>query len=455
MAKIHRLPSGLYRISTGMIYANDWTNPRTGELIRAHSLATRDGLEAETAWTLEKARHLGRAAPDPAGQLLLGGLPDETFAAAVAAYVARKTRWADETRARWAAEIPTILGRKFDHAGRSVTLGDRRILEFAGADGADLIQSWVDAEIARHPERRTHTVCKRLANLVKPALKLAWQKGWAGAAQFPVFPELETDYEAEGARDVALTRSQFVCLASELAHHDAIRPRGRVAPVVGVYPRLAAILDVDTGMHRYDVNRLTTADWDAGRGMWFRRNSKGARHYPPEWFPCLPMMAAALRDHTARFRPHYCARWDAWDRTQFPPVCRACGRSADVWVRDPGPGKLADEWMRSRLEHASKRARLPFAVARIDFRHTFATWRRDEGWKPDQTAKWLGNSSGMVERVYAQIANEEFAAHVEKASLVERAMLDMVAITQLGHRRGPRIVRTQFLPPSKHRSEEG
>jgi integrase len=208
-------------------------------------------------------------------------------------------------------------------------------------------------------------------------------------------------------------------------------------------------------MHRYDTNRFSTADWDEAGARWYRRNSKGARHYPPEWFPCRPLMMAALRDAKVRFAPHYCARWDGWNRTVTPATCKACGRPADIFVRDPGPDPLADEWMRARLEFASARAQLPWALSSIDFRHTFATWAREEGWEKDEVAKWLGNSTGMVDRVYAQIANARFERHVERASLTERDLLDLVSITQFGKRRGPRIVRTQFLPASKLHSAKG
>jgi len=517
--------ASIYQIASGMWYAPRWENPRTGEVVPAHSLGTKDEGEAETRWCLERARSLEplrglvAAAERPAGggQLLL--TESETFEVAVRAYVARKSRvWKKATRERWAAEIATILTRQFHHGGRPVTLGSRRVLEFAGDLGAELLQSWVDAEIAR-AKGRTHTVVKRIANLIKPALGLAWQKGWAGGAQFPIFPELKSDYQAEGARDFALTSAEFIAVLGELAEHDAIRSyerkregvplaevaaragvsvaaawralHGRIgrpseryrggrptfvarrvrveaaarelgyltpgepgrAGEIGVYPRLAAIIACRTGMHESDVYAFSTADWDEAGGRWYRRNSKGADHYPAEWFPAPALLTAALRNAKPRFEPHYCARWDGWDRTKSPPVCKACGRPADLWLYDGHPENAPGHWMRERLEAAGRRAGLSWTLVMTDFRHTFATWARDEGWRKDETAKWLANSSGMVERVYAQIANAHFVAHVEKASLREREMLEIVALLALGKRRGPRLANPQFQAPSKLHSE--
>lgn len=451
--------ASIYKIASGVWYAPKWRHPETGEIIPAHSLGTHDRETAETAWILERARLLRPAAAQagvfdrapttpgnrPQGaQLALG--PSEPFPMALAAYAASKRKWKPATRARAAYAIEAMLDRRFRVGeGPETSLREKRVAELAGTTGEETIAAWADAEIAR-AGGRTHTVVKLIANFIKPALEFADRKGWMAGERFPRFPEIASDYQAEGAREIYLERAQFVALAGELAEHDAIVPRkrGSRAPL-GVYPRLAAMIGVSTGLHESNINDFSEAHFDHESDRWLRVNSKGADHYPPEWFPCRIFLAQALRSARVRWPAHYCGRWDNWDRRPARPVCRTCGAEARLFVSDGG--LPPPEWLTHRMKWAARRARLPFAPATIDLRRTFATWARDEGWEFSEVAKWLGNSSGMVEKVYAQLANARFERLVEKGALLERETLSMLALP--GPRRGPRVSRTQYLPPKR------
>lgn len=443
--------ANIYKIASGVWYAPEWTNSRTGEVVQAHSLGTRDFQVADDTWTLEKARALRPVAASeghfPRRQLILG--PGETFANAVVSYFASKKRWKPATRAAWDEQIDAILDRPFKlPSGRAVTLRGMRIPDFAGDSGTEIVAGWADSEVARLG--RTHTVVKRIANLIKPVLEHAFKKGWFGTGRFPEFPELASDYDEKGSRKIFLPRPDFIRLASELAEHDAIVPMSddglKRLPegAYGVYPRLWAMIAVSTGMHASDVDRFSEADWDAHGARWYRVNSKGAAHYRDDWFPAKLFLSEALRRAQARWTPHYCARWDGWDRTASPALCRACGTPARLFVSD-GP-QPRDQWMQSRLKWGAKRAKLGYVPAPIDFRRTFATWAREEKWDFDEVAKWLANSSGMVREVYAQVANSRFERHVENGATLDREILAMLNFNAMGPRRGPRILRTHLLP---------
>jgi hypothetical protein len=438
----------IYRNSDGVYYAPRWKNRHTGTTTPAHSLGTADRALAEELWVLEQAAALRPVSasegafrprrPAHGGQL---SLIAETFDSAVRAYCASKRRWTAATRDKWAKEIPTILGRRFaSPTGVEISLGPLRVSEFAGEAGTELLAAWADAEIARH-NGRTHTTVKRIANLIRPSLALAARKGWL--PEMPTFPDIASDYRPEGRRKIWLSRVEFVSLATELTERDAILRKGR--PPLAVYPRLWAMIAVSTGMHDADISRFSTADWDRKGERWYRRNSKNANHYPPEWFPCRQFLQQSLTRAAERFSAHHCARWDNWDRSATPARCISCGRSADLWVAD---GEAPpDAWMRQRLKWGCKRARLDKVPAPIDFRRTFATWARQEKWEFEEVAKWLANSTGMVREVYAQLENARFERLVTKNTTLEREILDMVSINAAGSRRGPRIVRTQFLAP--------
>src|SRR6185369_4799698 len=151
-AKGRGLVANIYKIASGVWYAPEWTNSRTGEVVQAHSLGTRDFQVADDTWTLEKARALRPVAASeghfPRRQLILG--PGETFANAVVSYFASKKRWKPATRAAWDEQIDAILDRPFKlPSGRAVTLRGMRIPDFAGDSGTEIVAGWADSEVAR------------------------------------------------------------------------------------------------------------------------------------------------------------------------------------------------------------------------------------------------------------------------------------------------------------------
>ena len=76
----------------GVWYAPTWETPRTGRVLPAHSLGTRDRAEAEARWTLEKARDLSRfPAPQlPGTQLDLVGTDGLRLSDVFARYLVHK-----------------------------------------------------------------------------------------------------------------------------------------------------------------------------------------------------------------------------------------------------------------------------------------------------------------------------------------------------------------------------
>lgn len=382
-------------LSGGIWYAPPWKNPLTGETRRAHSLGVK-GAEsrsrAEALWVIEQAELVTAAGGAPAAgverpaPLLLSEL--------LARYLEFKGP---------ALAPATVLA--YEGAGRQViaTLGDRALPELEGERGGQVLGNWARAEIERLG--RSHSVCKRVEGLLRPALRFGHEMGWL--RQLPPVPRIRSDYYAFGRRDVFLTPEQFRALVAELPDVDEIRHVS--GAVVRVYPRLWAEIAVTTGMHDSDLSRFCGRDWDRVANLWRRRNAKAGARERERWFPAGPVLRHALE------------RAASW---------RAVGPDT-LWVADAPPGT---QWMRHRLRWAARRAGLAFTPQPIDFRRTFATWKRDAGWQADETAAVLGNSSVMVRDIYAKIGLERFEALERQA---RPAMNDLLRGLREDIRRGP------------------
>lgn len=384
----------------GVWYAPKWTHPQTGVTHPAHSLRTKLRAEADQKWALERAGATAAA---------LVHLPQREGAAPKlsAAFV-------DYLLFKQHGVAPTTLESYKGHAGCILaTLGDWDLDALCSPMGAAALKAWSDEEIARLG--RTHTVVKRLEALLKPAVRLARRKG--KCAGEPLWPEVRSDYKAEGKRQLYMTPEQFAALRAELPDADRIDRKG--LPAIFVRPGLWADIIVSTGMHDSDVSRFSGADWDAPRALWFRRNTKGAAHYGPEWFPADAYLVAAMARAP---RPTPGAPWIA---SEVPP----------------------QQWMRQRLRWASRRAGLPFTPQPIDFRRTCATWLRDAGWEFDEVAKLLGNSTGMVREVYAQVPRARFVAAVAKAAPQNAALAELTRLL-FDLRKGPARKRAKMVAPA-------
>ncbi len=235
--------------------------------------------------------------------------------------------------------------------------------------------------------------------MIKPALKYAHAQGWL--QKLPTFPDVESDYDPSARAEIVLSYEEFAEMCRQLPDVDAYKfDDGRAS--IPVYPRLWFELAVATGLHDSDVNRFAGRMWRRLAKQWWRENHKGIKHHPPAWLPCGPFLDDVLTRAFAR---------------------REVVGDA-LWVADATPPK---QWMRRRLIWAAKRAGVPVAPQPIDLRHTCAVWKRDAGWEFDETAKWLGNSSGIVERVYANLPQRRMTELVERTAPAERALLAAVA----------------------------
>lgn len=412
----------------GVWYAPKWAHPSTGVVTPAHSLRTKDRADAEHKFALERAGAVGAA---------LAAIPvarnEYKLRTAIDDYLAHKKRGiAPATFASYEGHAKAILG----------SLGDWDAEALASADiGKAALAEWVNGEIARLGDR-THTVVKRIEAVLKPALRLAYETG--RISRLPIFPSVRSDYKAEGRKKIHFARPQFAALWVELPEVDTIAQQsGRD---IAVFPQTWADIAISTGMHDSDLSRFARRDWDRERGLWFRRNSKGAEFYGPEWFPCEPYFTAAL-ERALRRRP-------------MGPD--------DLWIASATPPQ---QWMRQRLKWACVRAGVvckPCAGAfRTDkpraplpcvlegclqavpdvlaFRRSLATWLRDAGWEFDEVAKILGNSSGMVREVYAQVPRARFVAAVAKSAPASVEMLGLTAAADASAaRRGPRRTREEI-----------
>jgi integrase len=315
------------------------------------------------------------------------------FSAAVAAYLTHKRRnIAPATVAAYEGHVRQILAQ----------LGDPMLDEIEAA-----VTAWAESEVERLG--RSHTVVKRLESIIKPAVRLAIKRGMLGRE--PIWPELRNDYHGEGARKNAFTRAEFAATRTELPEMAMLENVGG-RPAVPCFPRLWADLAVATGMHDSDLNRfaLNETTWDRDEHRWFRRNEKAARHYRPEWLPTSPYLQ------------------EVFERA------RNLGRVGNrPLVANEPPAK---QWMRRRLIWAARRAGLQWEPAPIDFRRTFATWAREEGWEFDEVAKWLGNSSGIVREVYAQIPEARMRRAVARSRGASRGLLKLANELE-GERRPP------------------
>jgi len=379
-------------------YAPAWRNPRSGIVLRAHSLSTRDEKEAEAAWILEQARELDAYAPQKKqlsiaatrrGDTLLSELFDLYLAT-------KKMEIKPDTYAAYLKYRKYLLLR----------LGDLPVARFAPPEGTLLLLNWSNAEIDRLKGRK-HTVKKRLEALLKPALKMAARQKMISG--LPDFPGVSSDYNANGRREFSLTPDEFAALRNALPEKIVHEGWKRCWGKMLVYPRLWADLAVSTGLHEADLHRFVgdlpmtpggrpVPHWRRLGRQWYRVNSKGADYYPPVYLPCDPYLTEVLE------RAYRAREW----------------KPGELLVASAPPPK---SFMRRHLERAAKKIGLPVVPSSIDFRHTFACWRRDAGWEFDETARWLGNSSGMVRKVYAQIPSRQLTEVAERARPMSEQLL--------------------------------
>jgi hypothetical protein len=284
----------------------------------------------------------------------------------------------------------------------------------AALDG-DALDRWVAGEVRRLG--RTHTVVKRLESIIKPAVRYAYDRGQL--ARLPIWPELRSDYRSEGKHRTFYTREQAAALWGELPEVRIIE-RTDGGKVV-VFPRKWLTLALCTGMHAADLDRFRGCDYNAAARLWLRRNTKGDRHYEPEWLPALDEMVEAL---------------DNARRTRVVDGNRLWVAELE-WNGDDRISPLRPQWMRDQLDSAARRCGVAVAPTPNHLRRTFATWRYSDGWTFEETARWLANSSGMVREVYAQLPA---AAMVRAVQRTRRSSRKLIALTQSiqGPRKGPR-----------------
>lgn len=379
-------------------YAPTWRNPRSGVVTKPHSLGTRDEKEAEALWILEQARELDAYAPQ-AQQLTIAATRrgDTLLSELFDLYLAKKKRGiAPATYTAYLKYRKYLLLR----------LGDLPVARFAPPEGASVLLRWSEGEIERL-KGRTHTVKKYMEAVLRPALKMAVRQKMI--REMPDFPEVVSDYDSHGRREFSLTADEFAALRNALPEkvvHDRWR-RGR-DPIV-VYPRMWVDLAVSTGLHESDLHRFVgdlpkaptgrpVPHWRRLGRQWFRVNSKGARYYPPVYLPCDPYLTEVLE------RAYRAREW----------------KPGELLVGSEVPPKGV---IHGQLVRACKKVGLPVVPSSIDFRHTFAVWRRDAGWEFDETARWLGNSSGMVRKVYAQIPTRQLTDVAERARPMSELLL--------------------------------
>jgi len=371
-------------------YAPKWRNPRSGREIPAHSLGTPDSVEAEIRWTMERARELAAFAPSER---------QPTFAVPGIRRVDRLSQLFElyiETK-RNAVAAPTLAAYQ-QYARLILRRLDDWGLDLVGSPaGSDVLERWARAEVERL-DGRTHTVAKWLEAIVKPALRYAFEQRMIGV--LPIFPNVRNDYMGEGRRELELSPEEFAQLWHAVPEVDVCRTkRGEIK----VWPRAWLDLAVATGLHAADLDRFPRKYFRKDGRQWFRRNSKGARHYKPAWLPTDEILQGALE--RVLFVRGELADDDLLVAAAPPPV----------------------QWMRPRLEAAAKAARLPQVPAPLDFRHTFACWKRNDLWEFDEVAKWLANSSGMVERVYANVPPRRMQAAAEKSRAAGERLTELLA----------------------------
>lgn len=386
---------------------------------RNRALKTKDRSEAERVLVEVKARALGLLPETQPGgvaqqverltfnQRVTGSspvaptAPPSTLDArrAFDQYLARKRGGIKPaTREAYRGHVRHILAR----------LGNPPIAQLT----TERLQDYADAEVRRLGS--PNTVVKRFESLIKPALRLAYHLQQLG--RLPLFPQLRTRRRS-GDEKHAFTRGEFAALRAELPEVDTLETGAGLC-----YPRLWADIAVCTGLHDSDANAFGAADYDPARCAWFRHNEKRADMYPDEWFPCDPLLRAAL-DAALAARPRL-----------------------TLFVTDTP--HLPKQWMRRRLASAARRAGLAWTPTPIDFRRTFATWRREEGWEFEETAKVLGNSSGIVREVYAQVMPASIVRAYERSSPHAAALLKLTRDLE-GPRRSPKAKKTTSDPGRK------
>lgn len=386
--------AGLYR-KRGMWYAPEWTSPG-GKVIPAHSLKTGDARDAENAWIVERARYINATAR-PARQLSIGATEDGTtlFSKVIDLYLASKKRGiAPETFRAYEGHKRQIFEQ----------LSDRPVSDFAPPEGTGILQDYIEAEVIRLGGR-THTVKKRLESIIKPALKYAYKQKMIG--ELPVWPSLSSDYDSVGRREISMSEDEFVALRAALPACSVIEERETKRRIT-VYPRLWADLAVATGMHSSDLANFRADYWRQLGRSWNRINSKGIKHYPTAWLPC----DAHLQETLER----------AYRDRQWGPKALLVSSEKPYY----------DLWIFRYLKKAADAAGLPVAPAPIDFRRTFAVWKKDAGWEFDETALWLGNSSGMVRKVYARTPTRQMLGIAEKARSASERLLRKIDGEEVG-----------------------
>ncbi len=368
---------------------NSWApaappEPATGGIAQLVEQPTFNRLAAGSNPAAPTQRRTAPPAP-------LGGV---RFSAAVAAYLTHKRKnIKPATATAYEGHVRQILAH----------LGDPLLDDIEAA-----VSAWTDAECERLG--RSHTVIKRLESIIKPSVRLAIKRGMMSGRE-PIWPELRNDYKEEGARLNAFTKAEFASFLNELPEVAMLENTGG-RPAVRCFPKLWAEFAVASGMHDSDLNTfaLNAATWDPVEQRWFRRNEKAARHYRPEWLPTSPYLQSIFER------------------------ARDLGRFGNrPLVANEPPAK---QWMRRRLIWAARRAALTWEPAPIDFRRTFATWARDEGWEFDEVAKWLGNSSGIVREVYAKIPEAKMRRAVARSRGASNKLLKLVGQFE-GERRPP------------------
>jgi integrase len=386
----------------GVWYAPPWKNTVTGQMLGAHSLGTRDADEAETRWVLERAAHLS-SCEKPATVAKTMRLGE-----ALSAYLDwKKGTIADATLENY---------RKV--ASRMVrALGDVELAELEGHAGTLRIKAWADSEIARLG--RTTSVFIAQGALLAPALRFAVEAGALG--RLPVFAKFANDYYEKGRREYALTVDEFIRWRAEMPARAVFGTRdgkpGRIGRSreglrsIVVFPQLWADLAVSTGMHPSDIARLQISHVRLEAGEWWRDNRKNARHYRPCWLPLDPYLAEMLARHLKR---------------------REQTGGADLWVAEDA---VPARWQHRFVREAATAARLP-PLAAIDLRHTFAVWCVERGWAKEETARWLANSGGIVERVYGHLPVRRLRKLVSEGAEHHARLLEAADA-----RRGPRVTR--------------
>jgi len=384
-------------------YAPEWVNPRTGAVVAAHPLCepgqrrgTKDRARAIELWEIEKAHAI----------LSTGGLAQQVERLTFNQRVAGSSPAAPTFRVLLSSAIDaylvSIAGGIKPATMDSYRKHRKHVLRHLGdvwidtIDG-DAIRAWIDRETKRLGGR-THTIVKRYEAILKPTLRHAYAD--RRLQHMPVFPKMRSDYRSLGKRRYFLSREEFVALRHQLPDMTILQrtivtdgKRTVDGPKLVVYPRTWLDLAVTTGMHASDIDRFAGSDYDSAQRIWFRRNTKADAHYEPEWLPVDAFMYDVLGGRRVAPGRLFVAELEAGD-----------------------VGALPENWMRMRLKWACNRAGIARVPSANDLRRTFATWRKEEGWEFEETARWLANSSGMVREVYAQMAPRAMVRAVQRSA---------------------------------------